>query len=304
MPASTASLPELTAEQVQRILIKPLEQKSVFLAAGPRIFDVTAAGPVRIPKLVGMDEPAWYGENELISEVEADTTEVVLLDGIKSLKSITRFSGEMARSSIVALDAALQDRMVLDCASKMDTAFIAGTGDVMNGKRTTPQGILNYAGVQEITNVEALSLDDLHDAVGLLLAANVDTARCRWMMTSRDFVALRKIKSATGSNAYVLQPDPTQDTAYRLLGLPVTITNRIPVSADDPATTTVNEGGRTSVVLADFSQIAVARDMAPSVKILTERYADYDQCGIRVVARYDAAPLNPEAVVVLRGVTV
>ena len=52
MALSTVNAPELTAEQVQRILIKPLEQASVFLDAGPRIFDVTAAGVVRIPRLV------------------------------------------------------------------------------------------------------------------------------------------------------------------------------------------------------------------------------------------------------------
>ena len=79
---------------------------------------------------------------------------------------------------------------------------------------------------------------------------------------------------------------------FRLFGAPVTVTSRLPVDAETQET----------VVLADFSQIAVARDMAPSVKILTERYADFDQQAIRVVARYDAAPLNPEAVVALTGI--
>lgn len=72
-----------------------------------------------------------------------------LLDGILSLKSLTRFSNELARSSIIALDAALRDRMVFDVAAKLDTALIAGTGDLVAGKRTTPLGIINYAGVQE-----------------------------------------------------------------------------------------------------------------------------------------------------------
>jgi hypothetical protein len=36
--------------QVQRIHVKPLEQASVFLAAGPRIFDVTAAGVVAVAR--------------------------------------------------------------------------------------------------------------------------------------------------------------------------------------------------------------------------------------------------------------
>jgi len=58
---TTASGGALTQEQVQKILVKPLEQASVFLSAGPRIFDVTAAGPVRIPTLVGVTAPSWHG---------------------------------------------------------------------------------------------------------------------------------------------------------------------------------------------------------------------------------------------------
>ncbi len=301
MPASTVNSPELTAEQVQAILIQPLTAASVFLAAGPRIFDVTAAGPVRIPTLVGMTAPSWHGENELINEVDPDFGEVVLLDGVKSLKSITRYSNELARSSVIALDAALRDRMVLDVASKLDTALIAGTGDVVGAKRTTPLGILNYTGTQEIAAVGAPTVDDLLDAVGLLLAANADPAGTRWFMTSRDFIALRKLKDTTGQ--YLIQPDVTAALGYRLLGIPVTVTNRIPTSVDNPATTGVNEGGATSIILADFSKIAVARDLAPSVKLLDQTFAQYDQQAIRVVAHYDAAPLNPEAVVILRGVT-
>ena len=289
MPASTVNAPQLTEQQVQRILVQPLRSASVFLAAGPRIFDVTAAGTVRIPRLVSMTAPGWHGENELITEVDATFGEVLLLDGVKSLKSITRFSTELARSSVVALDSALRDRMVLDVAAKIDEAFIAGSGAT-----GIPRGILSYIGVQSVAAVGALTLDKLLDAVALAYSANVDTARLRWMMPSRTFIALRKIKDTAGQ--YLLQPDVTADVQFRLLGIPVVVTNRIPTNGGAG----VNEA---SVVLADFSQIAVARDLAPSVKLLDQTYADFDQQAIRVVARYDAAPLNPAAIVVLRGVT-
>jgi HK97 family phage major capsid protein len=301
MPAFTGTAPELTKEQVQAILVKPLEAASVFLASGVRIFDVTAAGPVRIPTLVGMTAPSWHGENELINEVEAGFGEVTLLDGVRSLKSLTRYSNELARSSVIALDAALRDRMVLDVASRLDTALIAGTGDLdANGKRTTPEGIIHYTGTQAMLAVGTLGLDDLHDAIGLALAASADVTRMRWMMRSDVFVSLRKIKDANGK--YILEPDVTAAGGFRLLGLPVTVTNRLPVSVDDPATTTVNEGGMSSVVLWDPSKVAVARDLAPSVKLLDQTYAAFDQQAIRVVARFDAAPLNPAAIVVLRDV--
>lgn len=290
MPVDTTTAGELTAEAVQHILIQPLQAASVFLAAGPRIFD--SASPVRIPKMGGpVADPGWTGENELIPERDVSFDEVTLLPStMKSVKVLTRFSNELARQSVVALDAALRDRLVRDVAAKLDAQFLSASGDGI----TTPRGLFAYTGVQNLPVGGALTLDNLHDAEALVLGANVDPSRVRWFMTSREFVGLRKLKSTDGR--YLIQPDPTEAGAYRLLGHGVTVTNRI------PDTTAATPTGRAALV--DFSQIAVARDLAPSVKILTERYADFDQQALRVVARYDAAPLNPEAVVVLSGITV
>ena len=118
--------------------------------------------------------------------------------------------------------------------------------------------------------------------------------RLRWVMKPREFTALRKIKHA--NSRYQLQPDPTQDGVFRLFGAPVIISARVP---DTTGTTPTARVG-----LVDFSQIAVARDQAPTVKVLDQTFGDHDQMALRVTARYDAAPLNPEAVVVLSGITI
>ena len=76
----------------------------------------------------------------------------------------------------------------------------------------------------------------------------------------------------------------TQQGAYRLLSMPVTVTNKLPAD---------------TALLVAIGYVAAARDLAPSVKILDELYADYDQVGIRVVTRYDLGLLHPEAVVKL-----
>lgn len=110
--------------------------------------------------------------------------------------------------------------------------------------------------------------------------------------------ALRGIKDSTGQ--YIVNADPTADAVFRLFGAPVTVSKRVPnktTGSGENKTTT----GRAALV--DFSQIAVARDMTPTVTALQERYADYDQVGLRVITRYDAAPLNPEAIVALEGIT-
>jgi HK97 family phage major capsid protein len=102
---------------------------------------------------------------------------------------------------VVALDAALRDRLVLDVASKLDAALIAGSGDIVLDKRATPLGIQSYVGSQGIAVNGTLSIDHVHDAVGAAMAANVETSRLRWLMRSEVFVDLRKIKDSSG-NAY------------------------------------------------------------------------------------------------------
>lgn len=279
---------ELTAEQVQKVLVKPLEAASVFLAAGPRIFDT--AGPLRIPKAPGPSNVSFVGENEAIPEANPDFDEVSLLPStMKSLKTLTRYSNELARQSVVSLDQALKDRLVADVAAKIDAQFLSASGDGV----TTPRGLFAYSGVQTLDVKGALTLDHLLTAWGMALGENVNMGSLKWFLTPGDFVSLRKVKDTSGQ--YLLQSDPTADGVFRIWGAPVVISARVPNTTATPAT------GRAALV--DMSQIAVARDAAPSVKILDQTFGDFDQQAIRVTARYDAAPLNAKAVVALTGIT-
>jgi len=286
---STTNATELVAEQVAQILIRPLESVSQFLAAGPRIIDT--AGPLRIPKLGGATAPAWHGQNEQITEVDPDFDEVNLLPStMKSIKTLTRYSNELARQSVIALDSALKERLVKDVADTMDAQLFSASGD----GTTKPKGLFAYSGTQTVAVGGALTLDHLLDAQGKAMAANVNMDRTKWVLRSREFIALRKVKDTTGR--YLIEPDVHIAGQYRLFGVPVLVTNRVPDTTGSPAT------GRAALV--DFSQIVVARDLAPSVKILSETFGDFDQQAIRVVMRLDAAPVNPEAIVTLTGITI
>ena len=289
---SATAAGELTAEQVQRILIQPLEERSVFLASGPRIFDSNGS-PVRIPKQADPTSPQWLGENEAAAESNPSFDEVTLLpQNMKSVVSLARVSNQLIRQGIVDVLNAIQGRFVTDCANKIDAALIAST--VTDG--SNPTGILSYSGVQTLSVGGALSLDNVIDAWGLALAANVNISNLRWFLRPETFTALRKIKAGTGLNNYVLTPDPTVDGVFRLFGAPVILTNKIPVTGASGSHVTKG-------VLADMSQVAIARDSAPRVSFDTSRWFEYRQTGILVECRYDAAPLNPEAIVRLDGIT-
>jgi HK97 family phage major capsid protein len=299
MAIATASAQALSQEVIQRILVQPLEKRSVWLSSGVRIFD-TDGSPIRVPKQAAGTALPFTGENTEIPEADYNyDNEITLLpSSMKSVKVITRWSNELGRSSVLDLGNALQDRLVTDVAAAIDNAFTNGTA------ANAPIGMLAGTAFSTGTTtagtaVGAPSVDDLYDALGAALSADVDPNGLRWMMNSRDLISLHKLRaggSTTTDGAYLLQPDPTSPAQFRLLGYPVILNQRMPVTGG----TATNES---SMVLADFSQIAVARDLAPQVTILRETFADYDQTAIRVVARYDMKPLNPASVVFLKNVT-
>lgn len=275
MVETTTANPELLREQVSSLLIQPLEAQSVVLSSGVRIFDT--AEPLRIPKLISSTEPGWVGEGELIPEHDVDFDEVRLMPtDRKSIKTLIRFTNELLRQSVIGLDAVLKARLVSDVSRKLDTAFLTG-----DGTDNSVTGIINQAGVQNAT-LDASDPDSLLDALALASAAEVTPNR--WFISGADFFTMRKLKDADGK--YLIVSDLTADAKYTLFGVPVTVTNKLPAG---------------TAVLANMSEVAVARDTNPTVKLLDQRYAEYDEQAIRVTARFDLGLLRPEGVIVLKA---
>jgi HK97 family phage major capsid protein len=272
---TTATNSTLLQTQVANILVQPLEAASIVLSSGVRIFD--SAGPLRIPKLTAGASVGFVAEGASIPEADVSFGEVSLMPStLKSLKVLIRFTNELLRQSIIGLDSVLRQRLVTDVSNALDDALLKGTGT-----SNTIKGLINQSGVQTSV-LNTADADSLLDALALASAANVTPNR--WFISGADFIALRKLKEATGSKKYLLESDVTSGPTYRLFGIPVTVTNKLATG---------------KAVLADTSQIAVARDIAPTVKLLDQTFATTDEQAIRVVTRYDIGLLHPEAVVVL-----
>lgn len=284
MPTTSTTAHQLIREQVLAVLA-PLKEQSVFLAAGPRIIDT--AGPLRIPFGPTFDAGpvVMTAEAEEIPEIEAAWTDMQMLPStMKSFKRIHRYTNEITRMSAVAVEPMLRTGLVARLAADVDTQLLGATGDGI----TTPRGLGAYQGVQTLAVGGALTVDHILDAQGLLMKANAPTSGLTLFIRPDDYLAIRGTKDAV-LGGWILDSDVNHGDLMRpILGCKVVPTTRIA------------EG--TAYVLHAPS-IAVARDVNPAVTILTERYAEFDEIGIRVVVRLDAAPLYPAAIVRLTGIT-
>ncbi|WP_349269160.1 hypothetical protein MPNTM1_04610 [Mycolicibacterium parafortuitum] len=276
----TADNGTLLQSQVADILVNPLAQESTFLAAGPQIFDTS--NQLRIPRIASGVSAGFVGEGAQISDGNVSFDEVTLLPStLKSLKVLVRFSNEMARQSVVALDATLRQTLVTNVAEALDAALWDGTGT-----SNTIKGILRQTGIAT-GELDLTDPDSLIDALAVAQGNHVSPTH--WVMTAASFAAIRKVKVGTSDKRYVIDPSTIQNgTAFQLFGLPVIITDNI------PAVSTKNR-----VALVDFGKVAVARDLDAEVKILDQTWGDYDSVGIRVVTRYDVGLLQPKAVTLL-----
>ncbi len=272
----TSANSTLLQSQVAQLLVQPLEQMSTFLSAGPVIID--SSDSVRVPRIVNGVTAGFVGEGQEITDGDVAFDEVTLLPStLKSLKVLVRVSNELIRQSVVGLDAVLQQRLITDVSNALDAALWDG-----DGSSNTITGILQ---ADDIATGE-LDLDDIDSLIDGIAAAMANKVRpsC-WAMSSTTFNAFRKIKVGTSDARYVFDPSTVQNgTAFQLLGLPVIITDNV---------------GEDAAALVDFSKVVVARDVDSQVKIIDQRWAEYDSVGIRVVTRYDVALLQPEAVTLL-----
>lgn len=274
MVNNTTSQNALIKDQVQNILVKPLESASVMLGSGATIFNSSA--PLKLPRLDSSGTVGFVGEGEKIPDgYTAGFSEIALMPSDrKSIKAITRVTNELVRQASTGITTVLQTRIVEDVRHKLDDALLNG-----DGADDTITGLFNQPGTQTIA-FDMGDPDTFLDAMAMATAAEVNPTH--WMLNATDFFALRKVKD--GNGRYLIQETLQEGVRYTLFGIPVIVSNKI-------------EAGKGA--LLDMKEVAIVRDIDPQITILTEKYADTDEIGIRVVTRYDLGLIRPEGVIIL-----
>lgn len=280
---TTSGNSTLIQTEVANLLVQPLEQESTFLAAGPVILD--SSSPIRVPRVANGVTAGFVAEGAQISDGDVAFDEVTLLPStLKGLKVLVKLTNELIRTSVVGLESVLRTRLVTDVAKTLDAALWDGAGT-----SNTIKGIFRASGIATGT-LDLADPDSLID--GLAVAQGNKVKPTHWVMTAASFAAIRKVKVGTGDRRYVIDPQTIQNgTDFRLLGLPVVISDNLPNTGTAP--------GKARVGLVDMSKVVVARDVDAEVKILDQTWGDFDSIGIRVVSRWDVGLLQDKAVTLL-----
>ncbi|MFM8352207.1 MAG: phage major capsid protein [Actinomycetales bacterium] len=283
MGATTITNATLTADDVQRFLIMPLQQRSTYLTQPFRMF--TSNGePIKIPSLTSFGTATFVAQGTAIPEVNASTSEVELLaSSIRSVKVIARMSRDLDRQSVVNVESAFGMKLADDVSKVLDNALWNG-GTATTG---SPLGMAQFSGSTNAGTVAdtALTSGHLFDLDEYAYANNLSTevpGAVRYAMSPNTFTIIRKLTDNYGQR--VLQPSLQQGAPATLLGRPYVVTSHVP---------------DTALLLFDASQIAVGMDERASITILDQTYAQYDEIAIRVTARYDTKPMNAAAVIKL-----
>jgi HK97 family phage major capsid protein len=282
---STAFIPEIVVQTV----LQPLTAKSVVLSQNPRIFD--SSQPIRVPR-IGQATVGWYAEGATTSLTDLAVDEVDLLPStLDSLRTLTVVSKQLLRSAAVGVSETLSARMSTDIALAIDAAFLTGSGTA----GTNVIGLLNQPGILTQTyaaasgsSIVAGSLQDTDTwltAIGTFTAQHLDINTSTFVIHPNDLYATGGIwqsKDSLGRNLF--QPNPSAGNPGSIFGVPVVIS------------TQTTQG---TVLLVDWSQVLIVRDLAPEVDVLTELFAQQSSIGIAVESRWDIGLAHPHAVLAL-----
>lgn len=288
MTVTTANNASIIQTAIQRTLEKPLEAESAFLSSGVRIVD--SAAPVSFPTLTeDLDDPEYVEETGQIPEDDLAIGGIPAMPStMQGFKQIVRVSNQDLRSTVLDLSSLIQERLVEGMRRKADTAFFGAGG---NGT-TTIKGIFGHS-LPSMAVDGDLTFDALLAAKARIQRKYVNPARLRLFLHPDDVEGLEGVKDTTGRPLWA--PDITAEGNLRFRGIPVTVTDRLPNTTGETST------GRG--LLADMSGAVVVRDLSGQVIVLKERYADTDETGLRAIARFDLAVLNPDKFLVLSGLT-
>jgi HK97 family phage major capsid protein len=158
----------------------------------------------------------------------------------------------------------------------MESAYSTGNGV---GK---PRGIMTDAVLGKTTaSATAITGDEIIDLAHSVDPAYRRSGRCAFVMNDAILAAIRKVKGSDGQ--YVWVPGLQNGTAGMLYGFKVAVNQGFD--------STVAPSKKT-ILFGDISKYKIRDVRNLTLQVLRERYAEYNQVGVLVIARTDGRLLD------------
>nr|DAN00170.1 MAG TPA: major capsid protein [Caudoviricetes sp.] len=212
----------VNSELVKEIIKELKDRSDVY-----KFFNATTIkGDTKIPKKTSSGTANWVDENS-----EQDPTASIPKLTLVELKQHRLYresaiTQQMLNSQEIDLKSFIIDDIVESMIDAVEVAIFTGTGTKQ------PTGLLS--GITKKLSLEArgtITFDDMKKCKAKLKKAAWKKAK--WFMHSDTLLVLDLIKDNQGRA--LLQPDLTEETGYKILGIPVEVTDAMPSIADTGA---------------------------------------------------------------------
>lgn len=293
----------LIPEDVSSELIELLRPASVILAFNPVIMPMDN-GNLTINRINVGTTATYIGETQDAPATGVQFGQVKL--SAKKLAALVPISNDLLRSASTQADAVVRDDMVMSLATRMDLAFIRGSGS-----QFSPLGLRNQllGTAAETTNIltanATVNLANVTNDLGrmelALLNANIPMTRPGWVMSPRVMMFLWNLRDGNGNYAF-----PEMQNG-QLRGKPYRTTTQIPTNLG-------GSSNESEIYLADFAHVVIGEQQGIELAISTEAaYRDAgnnlqasfsrDETVVRAIALHDLALRHLQAISILTGVT-
>jgi HK97 family phage major capsid protein len=254
--------------------IDKLRAKTVVFQAGARVVPMTSDN-LAIARITGDPTVAWTAENAEITASDPTFDAVTLAP--KKLTALVKVSRELLEDS-VNISAALEAAFIGAMSVELDRACLFGSGS-----SNQPTGLFNISGINSVSmGTDGATPSSYDELIDLLYEVQLDNGAdpSVFVMHPRTNKTYAKLKDANDNP--LTEPKMTADVR-RLL------TTAVPIDQDQGTAT----DQCSTVLTGDFSKMLVGMRVGMELRLLNERYAEFDQVGFIARLRADVAVENP-----------
>ena len=259
--------------EVGELIVQPVQAMSVALQVATVVNIGAAANSFRLPVVTDDPNAAWTVEGAEITPSDATFAEEEVL--FSKLAALTIISRELAEDSSPAAAEVVGHGMARDIALKLDAAFFGSVA------APAPDGLGDLVGFTPVDAEAAYANLDAF-AVAVSEAEKLGVTLTSFVTNPATALVLAKLKQETGSNAALLQPDPTLPTRRMISGIPLYVTPAV-------------SGAIVWGIPKDRVYIAMREDV--TLVVDRSQYFSSDRVGVRATMRVGFGWPHPAAVV-------